>query len=201
MSSWNHLSEFDPKTSVSSPMFQLRKHCLSKYLTSTLLQVFCQILTIDDIRRLVFDVWALFWCGDEHHISNLAFNAMDYILENRKYWVWTCSICESKHYVLGEYTVVKNFGKHFPQLDVRDCKEYKKYLFKCYEKIRKYAQGRLIHDMTLYRSFCSRKEYMPQDNHFERFLIQFFQKKTFYKRIKEHEEHLNERLFKRRKLQ
>lgn len=182
----------------------LRRHVLSKYLTSKILYVFTFLIHTNDIRRMIFDLWSIEWCKDEHHIANQVFDAMDYIMVKCKYQVFTCSICERTHYLIYTHTSATTFPVDcFPQLDLRDFNNYREWLIICYNKLKNWCKNRFIEQnemVDVYKSKCERKSQMPQDNFFERFLIPFYNKKTFYKRIKEHEEHLNERLFKRRKL-
>lgn len=183
-------------------MIELRKHVLSKYLTTNILFIFTFLIDTNDVKRIIFDLWSIEWCKDEHHIANQVFDAMDYILLKRKYHVFTCSVCESKHYLIHTHTPATSFPVNcFPQLDLRDFQNYREWLIICYNKLKNWCKNRFISDSQVYKSKCERRELMPRDNFFERFLMPFYNKKTFYKRIKEHEEHLNERLFKRRKLQ
>lgn len=181
-------------------MIELRKHVLSKYLTTNILYVFYLLIETNDLKRVIFDIWSLLWCKEEHIISNMAFDALDYVIMNKKYSIYTCLLCQSIHYYLEDYDLSLFFeGIRFPTLGQRDCWSYAEWVTSVYHTILKRVQNQIIQKpKTSCSLYCTRIS-MPRDNLFESCLLPFYNIEHLYSVVERKEKELEDRLFKRRK--
>lgn len=180
-------------------MIALRKHVLSKYLTSTALYVFTFMIELNDIKVLLFDVWSYLLCQQEHHISLLVCNAMNYALYRYTFVKNICKVCSMIQFQILNHELYPAWSCIFPDLSTVDRNGYKDWLFLVYEDIDKGMVNRLEMGETIYKNKCSLKYNEPEDNMFERCLIPYY-KKSFYKRRMEQENEFDQ-FMKRRRLQ
>lgn len=180
-------------------MLALRKHVLSKYLTSTLLYIFYIMIESNDIKRVIFDLWAYLLCQQEHHINHQVFNAMNYVLYRRTFMKDICKVCSMVQLHILSHELYTAWSCIFPDLSTTDRNGYKEWLFLVYEDIDKGMANRLEMGERIYKDECYLKFNEPEDNMFERCLIPYY-KKSFYHRRKAQEEELD-RFIKRRRIQ
>lgn len=181
-------------------MIALRQHILSKYLNSTILQVFCLIIETNDIKRLIFDIWSILWCIEEHRVNNEVFDALDYVFLKKTYVICVCKVCLMPHFDILNSDNYEAFSSIFPDLCTYDRDYYREWLWDIYLQIQMGMLDRLEMGELLYKSDCSGKFNLPKDNMFEICLKPYY-KVAFHSKIKRQQAIFEEHVLKRRKLQ
>lgn len=149
----------------------------------------------------MFDVWAYLLCQQEHHISLLVCNAMNYALYRYTFVKSICKVCSMIQFNILNHELYPPAAWNvlFPSLHSEHRDEYFQWLFEIYKDIDKGMPNRLEIGETIYKNKCNLKYNEPEDNMFERCLIPYY-KKSFYKRRMEQEIEFDQ-FMKRRRLQ
>ena len=185
----------------------LRVHTLYQYLTKDVFMAFFLLPFPQELVRIVFDLWSLLWCIQEHSNANSAVIARRLMLDNMgiSFKAYECDCCRNLH--LGfDYDFLSFNTENFPTLPHNVFVEYNSWLEKKSSELFNLSVDRLYitnNTFTLYEINQRFGEKPLYDSDFENFLIPYYKDArphAFIKTLKRRDKEMNDYNNKRRRI-